>query len=239
MYLSEPFSKWHAWCDLVMLAKFSDTEIVIRGIRINAKRGCVYVSTRDLASRWRWSRGKVLRFLHELEMEHQIVPQKSNVINCISITNYNEYQSSGTTNSTTNSTTNKEKKKETKKNKNIRSKDNNPPYIPPRGYESFDFSFVDEKFRDVFFDWLSYKNERKDKRYTETGLKTCYKKLLSCSGNDQHTARLVIENSIANNWAGFFKLKNVDYANQNSVDDRVQYRDNATKDFTEGFKLWK
>ena len=132
LYFSEPFSKWHAWCDLIMLARYKDSEFTVRGIKVNAKRGCVYMSSQDLADRWKWSRGKVLRFLDGLEMVQQIVQQKSNVITCISISNYDTYQCDGTTNGTTNGTTEQEKKKEAKKNKKDR-KQEYTPYNPPQG----------------------------------------------------------------------------------------------------------
>lgn len=115
LYMSEPFTKWQAWCDLIILAQYSDSTMYVRGIRIDTKRGCVYMSSDNLAKRWKWSRGKVLRFLSELETIRQIVQQKSNVINCISVTNYDKYQSDGTTNGTANGTTSQ--KKVTKKSK--------------------------------------------------------------------------------------------------------------------------
>jgi len=64
------------------------------------------MSSQELADRWKWSRGKVLRFLTYLEEDNRIVQQKSNVITSISILNYEKYQSNGTPNSTTNGTSN-------------------------------------------------------------------------------------------------------------------------------------
>lgn len=52
IYFSEPFDKWHAWTDVLLMAD-KDT-------------GCLMVRANDLADRWKWSRGKVLRFLSEL-----------------------------------------------------------------------------------------------------------------------------------------------------------------------------
>lgn len=124
LYFRDPFTRWQAWIDLIMLAYPSDSELYVRGIRIEAKRGCVYIGTRDLAERWQWSRGKVIRFLENLICEHKIVPQtrpqNKNVIACISITNYDKYLLDDTTNETTNGTT--EQKKEKKVTKKIKEK---------------------------------------------------------------------------------------------------------------------
>lgn len=120
LYLSEPFTKWQAWCDLIFLAYYADSVTYIRGRKIQTKRGCVYKSSEELAKRWRWSRGKVLRFLDGLTSREQIIQHPSNVTTCISIVNYDLYLGSGTTDG------HAEQKKEPKKNK-----ENISPYIFP------------------------------------------------------------------------------------------------------------
>ena len=210
LYFSEPFTKWQAWCDLVMLAYISDSELYIRGIKIKTQRGCVYVGTRELADRWKWSRGKVIRFMEFLEQDEKIVPQTipqiKNVISCISICNFDSYQCCSTSDDTTNSTTKEKKKKEAKKKKN-KEEEYNPPFIPPKGYEEYDFSFVDEKFRDTFIMWLEYKRGRRQKYKTQDSLVICYKKLIKDSKSNPDTALKIIENSMAHNYSGFFPIK--------------------------------
>jgi len=105
LYFSEPFTKIQAWIDLVLLAENKDAEIHIRGITVNVKRGQIAISQDTLAERWKWSRGKVIRFLNGMEMVQQIVQQKNRIIGLISIVYYNDYSINDTTNSTTNSTT--------------------------------------------------------------------------------------------------------------------------------------
>ena len=103
LWLSEPFTRGQAWVDMIMLANHKDGYIRVRGVRVEVKRGQLGWSQRSLANRWKWSRGKVLRFFAELESEKErkIVPQKNNVTSLITIINYDSYQSNGTTNSTT------------------------------------------------------------------------------------------------------------------------------------------
>ncbi len=91
-YFSEPFTRISAWVDLLLLANYKYGMFYKRGIKVEVKRGQVGYDSESLAKRWKWSRGKVLRFLKELENDNQIVQEKSHVTNLISIVNYNQYQ---------------------------------------------------------------------------------------------------------------------------------------------------
>ncbi len=141
MYFSEPFTRMQAWIDLLLLANHSGQYFYIRGNRIDVKRGEVAHSMESLAQRWKWSRGKVLRYISQLENSQMIVQQKSHVITKLSITNYNTYQSDGTTDSTTDgqqtvqqTDTNKNDKNDKNENKERETrtqqpKSTNPDYI--------------------------------------------------------------------------------------------------------------
>jgi len=67
---------------------------------VEIPRGACGWSENELAERWQWSRGKVRRFLGELETVQQIVQQKNNVTSCIHVVNYERYQTDGTANGT-------------------------------------------------------------------------------------------------------------------------------------------
>lgn len=97
MYFSEPFTRMQAWIDLLMVANYRDSVIYVRGNKVDVKRGQIAKSQDFFATRWKWSRGKVIRFLDELQKCGQIVQQKSNVITLISVVNYEYYQQDGTT----------------------------------------------------------------------------------------------------------------------------------------------
>lgn len=92
LWLAEPFSRGQAWVDLLLLARFQDGFTRMRGVKVDVKRGQLAWPIVKLAERWRWSQGKVRRFLNELEIEGQIEQQKSNVTSLISITNYERFQ---------------------------------------------------------------------------------------------------------------------------------------------------
>lgn len=106
LYFAEPFDKWHAWMDLIRSAAHKDREFYIRGIKVKQKRGQVVMSVKDMCERWRWSDGKVKRFVKYLIADGKITLQSSGVINRMSIINYDKYQSNDLTNDPANNPTN-------------------------------------------------------------------------------------------------------------------------------------
>ena len=100
-----------------------------------------------------------------------------------------------TTNSTTNSTDYNKLKQ--KPNENILSK-----------VSHGDFDFISDEFLEAFSLWLEYKKDRRENYKSEKSLKACYNKLVKLSKGDPMIASQIIDEAIANNWAGFFELKN-------------------------------
>jgi hypothetical protein len=96
MWQDKPFSFGHAWIDLLISANIKDTKFVKRSQVIEVKRGQIAISTKGFADRWGWSRGKVDRFLKQLENEHQIEHQKSSLTTLITIVNYDDYNGTDT-----------------------------------------------------------------------------------------------------------------------------------------------
>lgn len=95
-YFTEPFTRAQAWIDLILTANFRASYIRVKGTRVKVSPGEIITSSTRLADRWQWSRGKVLRYLDELEKEQQIVQVKTAAYTSISITNYFKYQADGT-----------------------------------------------------------------------------------------------------------------------------------------------
>ncbi len=98
IWTSEPFTRGQAWVDLIGLANHKKSFIMVRGIKIELERGDVGWSIFNLAKRWKWSRGKVYRFLELLENEKQIAQKRNNktdikLTTVITLINYNLYQS--------------------------------------------------------------------------------------------------------------------------------------------------
>jgi hypothetical protein len=171
-----------AWIDLLLLANHKEGFFYVRGNKVVVGRGQVGTSSRTLASRWQWSRGKVERFLKDLENDNQIEPQKNNVITLISICNYDDYQNTEpqtepqTSHRQTTDEPQTDRNKNDKKEKNVNNDNNRdkaetdkrfaPPsidevnsYISEKGYSVDAESFV------AFYtskNWFVGKNKMKD-----------------------------------------------------------------------------
>jgi hypothetical protein len=120
------FDPGHAWVDLLLMAARKEHYTRVRSMNILVPRGYVVAGSEFLAARWRWSRGKVSRFLQELARngqielktaqkmgqqteqhnEHQTEQKKKSAITCILISKWNEYQEDGTANETAKRTSN-------------------------------------------------------------------------------------------------------------------------------------
>lgn len=100
LWSDEPFSKGQAWVDLIMKANHKARKINIKGTIISLEIGQQARSERTLSNDWKWSRGKVRRFLKALENNEMIVHQTVPVTSIISICNYSTYQTCSTSDST-------------------------------------------------------------------------------------------------------------------------------------------
>lgn len=70
-----------------------------------------------------------------------------------------------------------------------------------------DKEYIDSAFLESFETWMTYKSERKESYKSNLSRKTFYNSLLKLSNNNPEVAKQIIEQSIANNWAGIFELK--------------------------------
>ena len=129
-YFAEPFTRTQAWVDLILTANFRESYIRVKGTRVKVAPGEIITSSTRLAERWQWSRGKVLRYLDELETEQQIVQVRTAVYTSISIINYAKYQADSTSDDTdydtadgTSADTSEEEYKKEKKNINTHTVD--------------------------------------------------------------------------------------------------------------------
>ena len=74
----------------------------------------------------------------------------------------------------------------------------------------------------VIIKWLEYKKEKRQ-TYKPRGLEAFKKRLTGLSGGDPVIANAIVEQSMANNYAGVFPLKNNNNANgqQSNIIDKV------------------
>lgn len=70
-----------------------------------------------------------------------------------------------------------------------------------------DFLQEFENFNPIILQWLEYKSARRESYKTDQSIRAFAKKLKELSGDDVGVAQQIIDQSIANNWAGIFPLK--------------------------------
>lgn len=178
LYFSEPFTRSMAWVDMLLIANHTDNFFFKRGIRVDIKTGQIGYDLDTLSKRWKWSRGKVERFLQMLEKDQQIVRQKTNVTTLISIVNYKEYQTDDKANRKANDKPNS--KPNEHKQECIRNKKNEKELILDR--------------------WIEYRKQIK-KPIKEATQETILAKMENFT---EEQCKFVIDNSIENGWQGLF-----------------------------------
>lgn len=192
----------------LLRANFKDTKW--RGKEI--KRGEFYTSIATLVREINLSPRKIRTSLKKLEDTGYISTKSDKRGTLIRVNNYTERQDSNTSKgqiidkvksnkgkTNVNSIRKKEGKKERENNVEIYNKI----------LEDFDLPISMEK---AIKDWMKYKTDN-GQPYKEFALKTFIKKLLELSNKDPVIATKIIEQSIANNYKGIFKLKNHTYEN--------------------------
>jgi len=128
IWFDEPFTKAQAWIDLLLLANHKEKKISINGKPVVIQRGQYHTSVCKLASRWKWNRKTVSRFLDVLENDHMLSQVRTSTGTTITIENYDVFQDEGTTVGTTVRTAQgtavgtQTRKKEEKKERIIKSK---------------------------------------------------------------------------------------------------------------------
>lgn len=167
IYFSEPFTRCQAWIDMLLIANHKEGYFYKRGVKVSVKRGQIGYDSSTLGERWKWSRGKVLRFLKDLEKDNQIVQQKNNVTTLISIVKYETYQTNGTTNETTDGTadgTQIVQQTDTNKNDNNNKNEKNEKNIYAKSVKILipeNYKYQSDKFKNSFFAYIHWRSEQK------------------------------------------------------------------------------
>ena len=85
------YSRAEAWLDLIQAAGIEERVIILDGRAIESRRGEIAASRRFLEYRWRWSAGKVTRFLDMLKSQGMIETRKEHGQTVIRLCNYDTY----------------------------------------------------------------------------------------------------------------------------------------------------
>lgn len=91
-YFGEKFNRPMCWIDLILLAESEPRDLSYRGIKMVVERGQIAISIRELSERWSLSVPTVRKRLKEFVNEERITLASSNVVNIITILDYETYQ---------------------------------------------------------------------------------------------------------------------------------------------------
>ena len=212
------YFKW--WIDMLLMANIRDNKVVVGARLMDLNRGQMIASLNFLATRWKVSKERVRRFLKLLQSENMIVINHDGKATQITVCNYASYQdvrddSETTTSqprddSETTTRTNirkKEGKKERNNNKEKNKKEIDPPSSPQGEIPQKLSELILPEYSLPMEEWLEYKRQKRQTYKNDKSIAQCYKKLFKMSGGDPVEAMEIIHEAMANNWAGFFPLK--------------------------------
>ena len=196
LWHSEPFSKAQAWIDLLLCMNHENNKIFFENKLIEIKRGQHITSYRKLSVEWKWSIGKVKRFIECLQSDNMINVEHFKNGTLLTVVNYEVYQGMRNTNGTPIDTpidtqtehqrntdgtlidTQTETNKNDKNDKNDKEDKNNNPPISPQGEKRktavsiIESRNLTKEVEDIVKDWVAYKTERRE-GYKPRGLEAC------------------------------------------------------------------
>ena len=88
----EPFDRRSAWIDLIMMASWKSGTRDFKGQIIEQRRGDVVTSVKSLSMRWRWSEGKVRRYLDALQKDGMLTKKRQSHGVVLTIENFSSFQ---------------------------------------------------------------------------------------------------------------------------------------------------
>jgi len=94
LFEGEEYSRRDAWHWLIGEAAWKERRVRIDGQIVQLERGQLAHSLRFLASKWKWSKDRVARFLDTLKTETMIIVDARHGTSLITICNYDAYQPS-------------------------------------------------------------------------------------------------------------------------------------------------
>lgn len=231
----EDLNTFRLFIHLLLTANHEDKNW--RGVLV--RRGQLITSVANLSKITGLSEQSVRTSINKLKKTFELTSKTTSHYTIITICKYNDYQDIEiTTNKPTNKPTNKRATNEqqtankplttTKEGKKERIKEGKNKEYPS-------LFFVSPNFLPVWNKWLTYRKEIKKPYRTETGMKTKYNELVLLSGDDASKAMQIVDQSIGNEWTGFFALK----VNGKNTSDLLPGEDKYDKLMREGMELLK
>lgn len=86
--------------------------------------------------------------------------------------------------------------------------------VPPLLRAESILDIIEEPWRELMIVWLDYKRSRHERYKSDLSVKKCLSQLKRLATDDPHVAWQIIDQSIANNWAGLFPLRSGQHPGQ-------------------------
>lgn len=86
----------------------------------------------------------------------------------------------------------------------------------------YDLKGIDSNFQPIIAEWLAYKKSRKETYKSDKSVQAFAEKLIEMSEGSPEVATQICKQSMANNWAGIFQLKNNENSRRNNTETRKQ-----------------
>ena len=228
----EPYDRRSAWQYIILEAYFCDSTVAHKGEIIHVGRGQFPTSIRDLAEQWMWSKGKVQRFLNELENERMIELKRTKNGTLLTVVNYGFYQgyedSNGTLIGTLTGTPtghsrdadgythgtltghnirNKEYKENKELKKERTKEDKKEGTNVPKKKEPVVYYPNNEELNRAFVEFLKMRKTIKKPLETKTGITRAMNRLEKLSGGDNDLAIKILDQSTYHCWQDIYDLK--------------------------------
>lgn len=91
-WIAHDMEKFGWWIDLLLLANFEDSKVLVGSTLVEVKRGQMIMSLSFLADRWKVSKRTILKFLQLLESDNMCNRCSNRKVTILTICNYESYQ---------------------------------------------------------------------------------------------------------------------------------------------------
>ena len=194
--------KW--WLDILFTVNYKDaTKVLIRSSVYECKRGQCIMSLQNWAMRWGVSKDTARQFLRLLKNENMIDTENIIKTTRITVCNYETYQSclhESRTKSVRNLATNERKVKK----EELIDFDNDIYLVTGIKIKN---GSINEKIKPTYLQYLEMRCSIKKNFKSDVALSKNYERLRTLAGKDIPTAIEILDQSIANQYQGIFKIK--------------------------------
>lgn len=201
-----------AWIAILMTVNHEEKKILIHGELFECGRGESFLSLSNWTKTFGkgWTMRKTRTFFELLKNDSMIDTKGHRKTTHLKVCNYDSYQEQRQANDKQTTSRRQADDKQTTTNKNDKNEKNNNTGGNSSKIKGW-LELVEDSLKDSVSMFMEYKIERRESYKTEKSFMLMVAKLKRFSGGDPDKAKMIVEQSMSNNWAGLFELKNRNY----------------------------